>query len=154
MKALSVFLNIIFAMSLITILALAFIKPSHGRDLGQWENNDPAVREWYEHLMMPDSPTQSCCGVGDAYWCDTVHIRDKKTYCTITDDRDDVPLKRQHIPLGTEVYIPNHKLTWKDGNPTGHAILFARPSMKYDADGKEETISDINVYCYVQNGGT
>src|SRR5512139_2771704 len=103
------------------VLALLLLTGSAtARDLGQWENSDPAVREWYSHLMQPDNPTVSCCGESDAYWCDVIHVRGGKTFCTITDDRDDGPLKRHHVPLGTEIEIPDRKLTWKDGNPTGH----------------------------------
>ena len=54
----------------------AFAYGAHGRDLGQWENDDPAVREWYRTLMQPDLPKASCCGEADAYWCDDVHVRD------------------------------------------------------------------------------
>jgi hypothetical protein len=49
---------------------------------------------------------------------------DGKTYCTITDDRDEAPLKRLHVEVGTEIEIPNHKLTWRDGNPSGHSVVF------------------------------
>ena len=89
--------------------------------------------------MMPDVPTASCCGEADAYWCDDVHVRDGKTFCTITDDRDNTKLMRTPVPIGTEVEIPDKKLTWKDGNPTGHSIVFLSTAGY--------------VYCFVQNGG-
>ena len=63
----------------------------NARDLGQWENADPAIREWYQALMQPDVPTASCCGEADAYWADEIHVRDGKTYVIITDDRPDEP---------------------------------------------------------------
>ena len=59
------------------------------RDLGQWDAVDPAIREWYQALMQPDVPSASCCGEADAYWADEVHVRDGKTFATITDDRPD-----------------------------------------------------------------
>ena len=31
----------------------------NARDLGQWENTDPAIREWYQALMQPDVPSAS-----------------------------------------------------------------------------------------------
>src|ERR1700744_2349708 len=80
---------------------------AHAKDYGQWEDTPKEVREWYAHLMQPDNPAVSCCGESDAYWCDEIHVRDvtnaygivkKQTYCTITDDRDDTPLLRRHIP--------------------------------------------------------
>src|SRR5258707_11337536 len=96
----------------------------NARDLGQWEAVDPAIREWYQSLMQPDVPTASCCGEADAYWADEIHVRDGKTYATITDDREDAPRGRPHVPMGTEIEIPNNKLKWDKSNPTGHGILF------------------------------
>jgi len=112
----------------------------HARDLGQWKNSDPEVSEWYRTLMMPDIPTSSCCGEADAYWCDIIHVKDGATFCTITDDRDDVPLMRPHVDIGTEIEIPDHKLKFDRGNPTGHQIVFMS--------------SGGTVYCFVQSSGT
>lgn len=109
------------------------------RDLGQWENSDPVVKQWYRSLMMPDLPTSPCCGEADAYYCDEIHVKDGRTFCSITDDRPDAPLRRPHLDVGTVIEIPDKKLTWKDGNPTGHAVVFV---------SREKT-----VYCFVQNGG-
>jgi hypothetical protein len=110
------------------------------RDLGQWGGSDPAVRQWYQALMQPDVPNASCCGEADAYWADEVHVRNGKTYATITDDRADEPLKRPHVDIGTEIEIPNNKLKWDRGNPTGHGIVFLGHSGY--------------VFCYVQPEGT
>ena len=46
------------------------------RDLGQWENSDPQIKEWYRNLMRPDAPSFSCCGDADAYWCDDISVID------------------------------------------------------------------------------
>lgn len=128
----------------IVLAALILFSPisvrySPARDVGQWEGSDPAVREWYQHLMMPDIPNAPCCGEADAYWCDNYYARDGKAYCKITDDRDDAPLMRPHIDVGTEIEIPPHKLKHDAGNPTGHSILFVSRG--------------LFTYCYVQNGG-
>lgn len=112
--------------------------PALARDLGQW-NADPAVRDWYQGLMQPDNPVASCCGEADAYWADEVHVRDGKTFAVITDDREDAPLKRPHVDVGTEIEIPANKLKWDRGNPTGHNVLFVNRS--------------LSVYCFVQGGG-
>ena len=109
------------------------------RDLGQWENADPAIRQWYQSLMQPDVPTASCCGEADAYWADEIHVRDGKTYVRITDDRPNEPLGRPHVENGTEIEIPNSKLKWDQSNPTGHGIVFMSRT-RY-------------VFCYVQPGG-
>ena len=114
-------------MSAVIRLAFAMVLlcgPALGRDAGQWENTDLAIREWYQQLMQPDNPSASCCGESDAYWCDDIHVSAGKTFCTITDDRDDTPLRRPHVEVGTEVEIPNHKLKWDKANPTGHAVVF------------------------------
>ena len=95
--------------------------------------------QWYGSLMQPDNPAVSCCGKADAYWCDTINVKDGKTFCTITDDRDDGPLRRPHVPIGTQIEIPNHKLKWDRGNPTGHAVVFLSPAG--------------HVWCFVQSTG-
>ncbi len=115
------------------------VESAYPRDLGQWENADPVIREWYQALMQPDAPTASCCGEADAYWADDIHVRDGKTYATITDDRPDAPLGRPHVENGTQIEIPNHKLKWDKSNPTGHGVLFLSRSR--------------HVFCYVQPGG-
>jgi hypothetical protein len=97
------------------------------------------IGHWYQTLMQPDNPSASCCGESDAYWCDKINVRAGKTFCTITDDWDDAPLKRPHVDVGTEVEIPNHKLKWDAGNPTGHSIVFLSRGGY--------------VFCFVQNGG-
>jgi hypothetical protein len=121
------------------VLAALFVGGVKARDLGQWENGDPAVKEWYQSLMQPDNPSASCCGEADAYWCDGLHVRDGKTFCTITDDRPNEPLRRTPVALGTEILIPDHKLKYDRGNPTGHAIVFLS--------------SGGLVYCFVNGSG-
>lgn len=120
-------------------LVTALVGRAHARDLGQWENADPEVRQWYKSLMQPDNPTASCCGEADAYWCDDISVRNGKTYCRITDPRPDAPLGRPHREIGEEFEIPPEKLKWDSGNPTGHYIVFLR------VDGY--------VWCFVQAGG-
>lgn len=131
----------IFVVSLIIaiIFVAATFAPSRAHDSGQWGNSDPVIREWYQALMQPDVPTASCCGEADAYWADDIHVRDGKTFATITDDRPDAPLGRPHVDNGTEIEIPNHKLKYDRGNPTGHGVVFlSRQGF---------------VFCYVQPGG-
>jgi hypothetical protein len=104
------------------------------------EPHNPENDAWYGSLMRPDHPTQSCCGLADAYWADEVHVKDGRTYVTVRDDRDDALLGRPHVPNGTVIYVPDTKLKWDKGNPTGHGVLF----MRYSPDGNEV------VFCYVQ----
>lgn len=130
--------------TLVALVIIAFIMPTIalGRDFGQWENTDPEIRAWYAGLKMPDAPDISCCGEADAYWCDTVYSRNGENFCKITDDRDNEPLMRTPIPMGTEIKIPPEKFN-KDGNPTGHVIVFLR----YFDPG------NYTVYCFILNGG-
>lgn len=92
---------------------------------------------WYMSLMQPDNPSASCCGIADAYWCDDISVEKGKTFCKITDDQD-IP-QRPKLPMGTKIDIPDHKLKWDKGNPTGHAIVFLS--------------TGGYVYCFVQTGG-
>lgn len=105
----------------------------------QAQDYDPALRDWYRSLMQPDNPMMSCCGESDAYWADGVEVKDGQVIATITDDRPDAPLNRMHVPPGTKVIVPPHKLKFDRGNPTGHIVIFLDRQMK--------------VLCYVQNGG-
>lgn len=133
---------------IVGFLAAMFVGAVHARDLGQWEGNDPSIRQWFRSLMQPDNPHLSCCGEADGYWCDDYYARDGKAYCKITDNRDDEPLRRPHVPVGTEIEIPNHKLKWDRSNPTGHAVVFLA------ARGGPMVIEQSRtVLCFVQNGG-
>ncbi|MGJ4893798.1 hypothetical protein ACQR2B_06500 [Bradyrhizobium oligotrophicum] len=137
---LRILMVVVGVLSLIAAAALFSVaRPVHARDLGQWQNADPALRAWYESLMQPDVPTASCCGEADAYFADEIHVRDGRTYVVITDDRPDEPRGRPHVPMGTEIEVPPNKLKWDRGNPTGHGVIFLSRN-RY-------------VFCYVQPGG-
>lgn len=131
----------------ITVFLFLFSTSVIARDLGQWKNTQPEIKQWYEHLMRPDVPTGSCCGEADAYWADEVHVRDGKVYAVITDDRPDGPLMRPHIDIGTEVEVPPEKVKWgpedqdqtPQKNPTGHGVIFL-------------SVAGY-VWCYISPGG-
>lgn len=121
------------------LLALACL-PALARDYGQWDGADPFIASWFKSLMQPDNPTVPCCGEADAYWADEYVAHGDQYLVTITDDRPDGPLRRPHIPAGTQILVPNSKVQWKHGNPTGHSILFISASAQ-------------SVYCFVPGGG-
>jgi hypothetical protein len=128
----------------LVMLALALtIHFAKAHDSGQWDETDLVTRHWYKHLMQPDNPAMSCCGEADAYWCDilkTEAVDGKvKNYCIVTDDRPDEPRRRPHIDVGTEIEIPDYKMKWDRGNPTGHGIVFVSRG--------------LYVYCFVMPGG-
>jgi hypothetical protein len=131
----------IAAIAVLWLALVLFATGAHARDLGQWGNSDPEVKAWFQSLMMPDFPTTSCCGEAESYWCDDVYVRKGATYCKITDDRDDAPLRRSHVDVGTEIEIPPIKLGNYPGNPTGHTLVFLSPQTRL-------------VYCFIQGGGT
>jgi hypothetical protein len=109
---------------------------------GLAQAHDPDHEEfggWYMSLIQPDNAPAPCCGEADAYWADEIHVRDGKTYATITDDRPDEPRKRPHFDVGTTFEVPDSKLKWDAGNPTGHAIIFLSRGG--------------HVYCFVQGTG-
>src|ERR1035437_3461599 len=91
------------------LLGGLFLGSVHARNLGQFDSDSDRAK-WFKSLRQPDSPNVSCCGESDAYYCDELHTRDGRNYCTITDDRDDAPLGRVHIPVGTEIVIPDNKM--------------------------------------------
>jgi hypothetical protein len=102
------------------------------RDNGQWEGSDPKVRQWYQQLMQPDNPRVSCCGEADAFEADNYEVEGDHYVAVITDGKG-------KIPNGTKVPVPNHKMKWDDGNPTGHGVIFIG--------------THGQIFCYVAPGG-
>ena len=141
---------------LILFVLVVLLWPTTGwpRDLGQWNDVDPAISTWYRSLMQPDTVGTlrpiSCCGEGDAYWADEANVDGDKVIATITDDREDRPLGRSHVPMGTKYVIPPNKITRIDGNPTGHVIIFLGTVTWVDGEAKP---GNRAVLCYVMNGG-
>lgn len=130
------------------IVLLFNIRVSPARDAGQWEGTDPEIREWYQNLKQPDAPVASCCGEADAYWADSFEVKDNQVIAIITDEREDGPLRRRHVDIGTKIVIPADKMKFGPNdpqsiegnkNPTGHGIVFL-------------SRGDY-VYCYVAPGG-
>lgn len=117
-------MRIIFALLLLTSTASA-------QDLSAW----------YSRLKQPDNRYISCCGEADGYIADRTETGPNgELIAIITDTRPDAPRKRMHIPPGTRIVVPRHKIgPWDEGNPTGHTIIFLS--------------KDMAVYCYVGQGG-
>ncbi len=113
-------------------IALLFAFHAFARDNGQWGGSPIAVREWFQSLMQPDNPYMSCCGEADAFEADTFEV-DGDHYIAIITDGKGV------MANGTRIAVPNIKMKWDRGNPTGHGIIFI------GASGQ--------IYCYVAPGG-
>jgi hypothetical protein len=115
------------------IIALAMLTaPAAARDNGQWENQPASLRQWFQKLMQPDNPYQSCCGEADAFEADNFEVSGDQYVAIITNGKG-------VIPEGTRIPVPNQKIKWDDGNPTGHGIIFI------GVNGQ--------VFCYVAPGG-
>lgn len=120
------------------LLLLALIStPAFARDNGQWGEQPAATRQWFQSLMQPDNPTMSCCGEADAFEADTFEVQGDHYIAIITDGKG-------MIPNGTRIPVPNTKMKWDSGNPTGHGIIF----LGYGPGPFEKTL-----YCYVAPGG-
>lgn len=132
-------LNVIIGGVLIVLFGCALGRVQ-AHDYGQ--NSDPAIKEWFESLRQPDNPVASCCGTADGYWCDDIHVKGGRSFCTITDDR--IIPERTIIPVGTEIQIPDEKMLdgkVAKGNPSGHSIVFLNSGGTY-------------VYCFILSSGT
>jgi hypothetical protein len=127
---------------LLLICAIYVIAAPYARahDSGQWETSDPAIRAWYHTLMQPDNKMVPCCGEADAYYADQVETGPNgELVAVITDTRDDKPLGRPHVPVGTKIIVPRNKIKFDAGNPVGRNIIFLSAERK--------------VYCFVDAGG-
>jgi hypothetical protein len=116
-------------------IAVAFMLvslPAAARDYGQWGDQPAYLREWFQKLMQPDNPHMSCCGEADAFEADSFEVRGDQYVAIITNGKG-------VIPNGTRIPVPNQKMKWDEGNPTGHGIIFIG--------------SGGQVFCYVTPGG-
>lgn len=120
------------ALSVLALSVLALGAPAAARDDGQWANSPSNIRQWFQSLMQPDHPRLSCCGEADAFEADTFEVDGDHYVAVITDGKG-------VIPNGTRVNVPNTKMKWDRGNPTGHGIIFIGNAGQ--------------VYCYVTPGG-
>lgn len=100
----------------VSVLAL-LASPAVAND--PWNGVDPLTRQWFETLMQPDHPRVSCCGEADAYEADDFAVEGDHYVAIITGYRS-----VSNIPLGTRIPVPNEKLKYDAGNPTGHGIIF------------------------------
>jgi hypothetical protein len=121
-------------MRLVAILfpLLLAAPPALARDNGQWADQPAYLRQWFQKLMQPDNPVVSCCGEADAFEADSFEVRHDQYVAIITNGKG-------VIPEGTKITVPNAKMKWDEGNPTGHGIIFI-------GGGGQ-------VYCYVAPGG-
>ena len=118
---------------LLSTTAMLGVDISHARDNGQWADRPESVRQWFQSLKQPDHPRVSCCGEADAFEADSFEVEGDHYIAIITDGKG-------ILPNGTRIPVPNAKMKWDAGNPTGHGIIFIGNAGQ--------------VYCYVTPGGT
>lgn len=99
--------------------ALLIAANAFARDGRQWDGQDSRIKEWFEHLKQPDHPRLSCCGEADAYEADKFEVEGDHYIAIITGHR-----AVTDIPVGTRIPVPNQKMKFDAGNPTGHGIIF------------------------------
>jgi len=117
---------------LMSILVATGVGAATARDDGRWANQPEHIRQWFQSLRQPDHPRLSCCGEADAFEADSFEAEGDHYVAIITDGRG-------VIPSGTRIPVPNQKMKWDAGNPTGHGIIFIGPQRQ--------------VYCYVTPSG-
>lgn len=101
--------------------------------------NDPdaacdVVCEWVKELKQPDNPFVSCCGEADRFEADEYEVDKQRNLIAIITDGKGI------IPNGTKILVPERRVKWDRGNPTGHGQIFIN-------------VGSQTVYCYVPPGG-
>jgi hypothetical protein len=109
------------------------VDSAFARSSPTWSDSPANIRAWFQSLMQPDNPAQSCCGEADAFEADTFEVQGDHYVAVITDGKG-------VLAPGTRIEVPNYKMKWDRGNPTGHGIIFI--------GARHE------VYCYVAPSGT
>lgn len=113
--------------SLAVILLLSvLLDGAVARQGGRWGASQN-VHDWFATLMQPDNPRVPCCGEADAYWADSYEVDEDQYVAIITDDRGegyDEYVGRITREPGSKFPVPNRKIKWNSGNPTGHGIVF------------------------------
>jgi hypothetical protein len=107
----------IMKLPLAALAALVILLPAAARDNGQWGDQSVNIRQWLQSLMQPDNPYLSCCGEADAFEADTFEVAGDHYVAIMTDGKG-------VISPGTRIPVPNAKMKWDAGNPTGHGIVF------------------------------
>lgn len=119
-------------MSKYVLLFLLLIAPAVARE-DDWSRSDAMIREWFSELKQPDNPYMSCCGEADAFESDIFTQTADGNYEAVITNGKGV------IPNGVHVIIPDAKIKWDRGNPTGHGWVFLS--------------SAGEVYCYITPAG-
>lgn len=126
---------LLFAAAVLALLAgPLWVVVAFAMDDAIYDSQPAHIRQWFQTLMQPDHPRVSCCGESDAYEADSFEVEGDHYVAIITGHR-----AVGVVPLGTRIQVPNHKMKYDAGNPTGHGIIFIG--------------TQGQVLCYVTPGG-
>jgi hypothetical protein len=131
-----------YALTMLLMLSTC-AQPAFTRDNGQWSEQSPQRRQWFNDLRQPDNPKIGCCGEADAYEADLFEVDPDGSIIAIITDGTGNNTGKATIPDGTRFKVPADRVvTGKQAqnNPTGHGWLFIG---HYDDD--EERL----LYCFV-----
>jgi hypothetical protein len=103
----------------VVIVLMLLTLPAVGRDFGQWEDQPSSVRQWFQKLMQPDNPYQSCCGEADASEADTFEFSHNHHVAIITYGRGIMP-DGTRIPGSTAVRPATASSSWASGQVYCH----------------------------------
>ncbi len=113
--------------SVIFTVALLLLITAGARAEKGFDPNNPTAH-WFETLKVPGT-NNSCCGYGDAYEADVYEKHADGSYTAVVTDGSERTYPdgsiRAYVKNGTQVEVPAALVNPpKDGNPTGHAVLF------------------------------
>lgn len=103
---------------LMNVIAYAF-------DNGQWDNVDPATRQWFKSLKNKQG--MPCCDTADGH---------RTTWRASEDGGYEVPINGKWVKVPPEAVLTN------TGNPTGEAIVWYAPD-----------IGGMFIRCFVPSDG-
>lgn len=134
-------INLPRMLAVVALLVIASLANAGDRWRAQHANDETStcdnVCQWVRNLKMPDLPLTSCCGEADRYEADDFE-REGDHYIAIITDGHGV------IANGTRIIVPNNKIKWDAGNPTGRGQIFL---------GGASLNSPGTVFCFVPPGG-
>lgn len=119
--------------AVVVLLLIIMSSCAFAREGGDWSRSDAMISEWFSGLTQPDNPYMSCCGEADAFESDIFDQSASGEFVAIITNGKGV------IPNGTRITIPNEKIKWDKGNPTGHGWVFIG--------------NQGQVYCYITPAG-
>lgn len=130
--------------------ALVIASQVYARPSPQWVNVPQNISQWFRSLMQPDNPLMSCCGESDSFEADNFETEGDHYVAVITDGRG-------MIKEGARIPVPNSKIKWDSGNPTGHGIIFLSGVVPVTDSRYVYVLADERgariLYCFVPPSG-